>query len=459
MAPKKQKKAEVNVVGIFATIGVILVALGIIWMFVSNWDSFSTSIKIIVLLGATGLSFLAAYKLDEKSYGKTAQSVYLLTCLLWTLSVFIIAQQFNYGMSMQDNANLALVSTIGMAIVTYTMSSKPSLVLSTVAFFAWSMLQVASLKPSGFIEPDAAVIYASLAVAILYFTLGRLRLGNKDGYSDVYANASIVVALVTVYISQTTAWIALLGGQYHIDSIRPLGIALLLSAAGLSYRSSRMTATASKFTWAAAVTLLYTAFTYTHQYAQAFIKEPIMRLFTINGLVFALLPIVCMAYAISQVNKTKNITKSDIYSGIALYAIYLISVIAIPLILGTQAITSPKEAGTSIAEGLVEDVSGMATTPIWSMPYAYITQWLIFNAMYIALVLYVINFASREDRQGLLTTALLFFGAYIIVRYVGFMTDLSGYLALSSLLIIGGLGLIALSIGYHKLWQAKKVAA
>jgi len=459
MAPKKQKKAEVNVVGIFATIGVILVALGITWMFVSNWDSFSTIVKILVLLGATGLSFLAAYKSDEKGYGKTAQSVYLLTCLLWTLSVFIIAQQFNYGISMQDNANLAFVSVIGMVAITYTMSSKPSLVLSTIAFFIWSMLQVASLEPSGFIEPDAAVLYTSLAVAILYFTLGRLHTGNKDGYSEVYTNASIVVALVTVYISQTTAWIALLGGQYHIDSIRPLGIALLLAAAGLSYRSNRMIETASKFTWAAAVTLLYTALTYTHQYAQSFIEEPIMSLFTLNGLVFALLPIASIAYAISQVNKTKNITKSDMYSGVALYAIYLISVILIPLILGTQTITPPKEAGTSMAEGFVDDVSGMANTPIWSMPYAYIIQWLIFNAMYIVLVLYIINFASREDRQGLLTTALLFFGAYIVARYIGFMTDLSGYLALSSLLIIGGLGLIALSIGYHKLWQAKKVAA
>jgi hypothetical protein len=121
-----------------------------------------------------------------------------------------------------------------------------------------------------------------------------------------------------------------------------------------------------------------------------------------------------------------------------------LSVIIIPIALGTQ---------TGTGNINLDNVG----SPIWSMSYNHIIQWLIFNAMYIVLVLYIINFASREERGGLLKTALLFFGAYIVARYVGFMTDLSGYLALSTLLIIGGIGLIALSIGYHKLWHAKRV--
>jgi len=305
------------------------------------------------------------------------------------------------------------------------------------------MLQVASVEPSGFLTPQEAIIYTSFFVSIVYLFLGWLYQEDEAGFGGVYMVMSIVVALITVSLSQSVSTMSLFNaGHYKIDSVGPFGIALILAATGLVYRSRKMMVPAGRYTWAAAAAVLYSTLTYTHQYAQSFIGETVAQLLGIRGVVFVLFPLACMGYAISQVKKSKNITWFDMYAGVSIYGVYMFSVILFPLVLGTQ---------TGLEPNLY--VARMAS-PIWSIPPTDILQWLVFNAMYIALVLYIISFADREGRSGLLKLTLFFFGVYLIARYVGFMIDLAGYLALSTLLIIGGFGLIVLSIVYHRLWKA-----
>jgi uncharacterized membrane protein len=382
------RQGILNPIAAIATIGVILIALGVAWVFISNWQQFGTAAKIVSLLGATGVSFAAGSVLERRGYDRTGQALYLLTALLWTLSVFIIAQQFHYGLSVQENTNLLFVSTLGPVVLAYLMRSHPCLYLALAMFYAWASFQAAAYG--------------------LDFGSGLFR----RGFSPTMVS---------------------------------LGIALFYSGLGLYHRSRGDRDFARVYTWFAAAVILVLGFGFTMQSSQPFLAVHREGLWSWYSVFFIVLPLATAGVGILSARKAPDLDPFDAYAGLVIWAVYTVSAILLPLILGTAP---PERPGT-----------GWYGASVWQMGVPLILQWLYFNALFIVLMLTIVDFAAREHRAALMHLGLNAFGLYVFVRYVGFMVDLRGYLPFALMLILGGLGLVGLSIAYQRFRRFTKEKA
>ena len=376
--PSAQRGA-VSPVAAIATIGAILIALGVAWVFISNWQQFGTAVKILVLCGATTTAFTAAVLTERKGYDWTGEALYLLTALLWTLSIFIIAQQFHYGRSFQENTHLFGLSTLGAGAIAYVMRSRPSLFLALVMFYAWATAQAAAYG--------------------LDFGARALR----PGFSAVTVT---------------------------------LGLALLYFGLGLSHRARGDPEFAKIYTWFASGAILLLGFTFTLQAYQPLLAVSLGTLWSWYSVFFIVIPVAVTALGIRGALARGDLSLTDATSGLVVWAIYVLSAILLPQVLGT---------GLPVAS-----LPAWAGSSIWKMGPGFIVQWLYFNAVFIVLMLTIIDFAAREHRTALMNLSLNTFGLYILARYAGFMMDLQGYLPFSLMLILGGIGLLALSMAYHR---------
>ncbi len=364
------KKGEITVTGVFSTIGAVLISLGVIWFLATNWHQTPSIVKILILVIATSAAYFAGYKL-EAEHETIAQAMYMLTAVLWTLSLFLIAQIFNLTATTQANANILLIALIGTTTLSYLMRSAPTLVVAIFTFEAWVWLQtiasVMKMESAGFEGAFSLIILNQLAVSGTLFGLALIHRAYKQGFAPVY-------------------------------------------------------------TWWAAFSIFGLGFWLSNQAAQGLIPgfwQMPMSLLLLRLLVPAILITIGTYLSLTK----ERISKFDAWSGASIWLGYLLVISILPTILG-------------LPPGYIYS--------IWEMPAGYIMQWLFFNVIYIALILTVISFGTREKRASLVYLALLFFIFYIIARYFGFIMDLSGYLAISILFILGGIGLIVIAYLLNK---------
>jgi uncharacterized membrane protein len=365
------KKGEITVTGVFSTIGAILISLGVIWFLASNWHQMPSFAKILILVIATSAAYFAGYKL-EAEHETIAQTMYMLTAILWTLSLFLIAQIFNLTSTFQANSNILLVALIGTATLSYLLRSSLTLVVAIFTFEAWVWLQtissVMTMEALGFEGAFSLILLNQLAVTGTLFGLALLHRAYNQDFAPVY-------------------------------------------------------------TWWAAFSIFGLGFWLSNQAAQGFVPgfwQMSMLLLLPRLAVPALLIAAGTYLSLSQ----KKISKFDAWSGASIWLGYIIAISILPTILGLAP--------------------GQDVFRIWDMSPGYIVQWLIFNVIYIALMLTVISFGTREKRTSLVYLTLLYFVVYIAARYIGFIADLSGYLAISTMFIIGGIGLIVVAYFLNK---------
>lgn len=291
----------------------------------------------------------------------------------------IIAQQFHYGRSLQEHTNLFGLSSLGAGTIAYLMRSRASLYLTLIMFYAWAAVQAAAY-------------------------------GLDFGGATLQPGFSSVMVL--------------------------LGLALFYFGLSLIHRARGARDFAKVYTWFASGAILFLGFTFTLQAYQPLLAIPLEGLWSWYSVFFIVIPIAVTALGIRGALKAGDLSLTDAISGLVVWAIYVLSAVLLPQVLGT---------GQPEAR-----LPAWAGPPIWQMGLASIIQWLYFNAVFIVLMLTIIDFAAREHRAALMTLSLNTFGLYILVRYAGFVMDLQGYLPLSLMLILGGIGLVALSIAYHR---------
>jgi uncharacterized membrane protein len=362
------KKGALSVTSIFATLGVVLITIGVLWLLASNWHQIPAFLKIIILVAATGLAYFLGYKL-EKEHAYIAQTLYMLTAILWTLSLFLIAQIYNLTTTLQANANILGIATVGTIAFAYLLKSSPALVVAIFSFWHWVMLQ--TLASAITLEADA------------------------------------------------------LGMAFPLVILNNLAVTGVLFGTALIHRPYNQKF-ARVYTWWAAFSAFALGFWLSNQLAQYFIPD-FWNLPATMMLWRLALPIAVIAIGIYLSTQKAKISKFDVWSGTLIWLAYLAAITIVPKILGTES-----------------NIGGYGGS-LWTMSGQHIIQWLIFNVLFIAIVLIVINFATKEKRNSLVHLALWFFIAYIAIRYIGFIADLTGYLAMSTLFIIGGIGLILLA--------------
>lgn len=222
------KKGEVSFGAIVATIGSILIALGVIWIVALNWHAIPAIMKIIIALIVTIGAYSAGVSLRIKEYPKIGESLLLLGALLFTWTVYLIAQVFNLSTSLQANAFLLIISFVVLFIISYVFSSKTNLLISLVQFLLWIALQYFSFSTkyrSEFSPAYLAIIY--LILAMLFYGLTQLHKAKDHVFTEVYRTFTGFYVLVVAFILSFQLTIANLWVNSSSTSMWPIIFILL----------------------------------------------------------------------------------------------------------------------------------------------------------------------------------------------------------------------------------------
>ncbi|PIN93686.1 hypothetical protein COU54_02265 [Candidatus Pacearchaeota archaeon CG10_big_fil_rev_8_21_14_0_10_31_24] len=194
-------KQHISFGTVVATIGSILIALGIAWLIALNWAGMPSALKVLILVLATAGAYTAGVLFRTNDYEEIGCSLLVLGALLYTLSIFLIAQTFNLATSLQANAFLLLLAWIGILFASYVFDSSSSLVIALVEFLVWISLQYFSfveLFRSEFSVGILAIIY--LIVGIGLYGLTQIHKSRDHEFAGVYRYWTAFYVLLLTYI-------------------------------------------------------------------------------------------------------------------------------------------------------------------------------------------------------------------------------------------------------------------
>src|SRR3989338_1767154 len=136
-----EEKEKASFGAIVATIGAVLIALGIAWLIALNWAAMPSPLKILILVFLTVAAYAGAVMFRMYDYQRIGQSLLILGALLYTLSVFLIAQIFSTSASTQGVAWLWLLALAGVVLAGFAFSNAALLGIAVAEFVLWIWYQ------------------------------------------------------------------------------------------------------------------------------------------------------------------------------------------------------------------------------------------------------------------------------------------------------------------------------
>jgi len=218
-----QKKGNVSFGAIVATIGSILIGLGVAWILAENWASIPSGLKIVILVILTGGAYISGILLRINQYPKIGSSLLFLGALLYTLSIFLISQIFSTDLGFQGNANLILLAWVGVFITSYIFDSSSTLIVALVEFLFWVGFQFFAFYELNFFNFNSfslgvlAIIY--LSIGILLYGLTQLHKSSNHKFFEVYRFWTAFYILLLTYILSFQTLLPILWPEgYQIDA-------------------------------------------------------------------------------------------------------------------------------------------------------------------------------------------------------------------------------------------------
>ncbi|MBU0457933.1 DUF2157 domain-containing protein [Patescibacteria group bacterium] len=99
---------------IFATIGAILIGLGVLLFIGSNWQNMGPSQRILTIFAGYIVATLSAYICESRGFERVAESLWFLCSLLLGASIFLLAQIFHYSLTFWQGPFLWMVGVLVM---------------------------------------------------------------------------------------------------------------------------------------------------------------------------------------------------------------------------------------------------------------------------------------------------------------------------------------------------------
>jgi len=174
-----------TIVGVF---GSILIALGIAWLLAQNWHQIPAPLKIIILLGATSAAYVVGTIMRVREYTGIGKALLVLGALLYTLSIFLIAQIFATSTSWQGQAWLWLLAWVGVLASAYIFDSSASLVIGLIEVCVWLVIQFIAFaeKMSYYNQSYGILALYFLAMGILVYGLALLHRSAEHKFGRLY---------------------------------------------------------------------------------------------------------------------------------------------------------------------------------------------------------------------------------------------------------------------------------
>ncbi|MDO8555559.1 MAG: DUF2157 domain-containing protein [Nanoarchaeota archaeon] len=206
--------------GIFGTFlaifGSILIGIGIFWLIAQNWHQLTATIKIIILLVAISASYVIGTLLEHKGYPRIGKVLYFLGALLYTASIFLIAQIFATATTIQGTAWLFLLSWIGVIAAAYLFNSRISITLGLIEFIIWLILQYFAFNENYTTTPVAILGLILLAAGVLLYGLHLIHRTQGHTFASIYQWWTIFYFLAFSYILSFQLFIPELWRDYEL---------------------------------------------------------------------------------------------------------------------------------------------------------------------------------------------------------------------------------------------------
>lgn len=201
-----------------AVIGSVLIAVGFAWLIADNWHQFPSIVKVIILLILTSASIIGGVIFRNYDYDRIGSSLIVLGSLLFTLTIFLIAQIYNLASGMQGNAWLLLICWIGVILIAYSLDSSSSLIIGMSEFLIWIMFQHWAFAESARnYSTFGPMALSYLLVGVLFYGLSLIHKSREHKFYRVYMWWTLFY--ITVY-AFTFTFLRL------IPSIWPTGITM-----------------------------------------------------------------------------------------------------------------------------------------------------------------------------------------------------------------------------------------
>lgn len=111
---RERRHSSGRAVTIFATIGAVLVGLGVILFVASNWARMGPVARVLVLSAGYAAAAIGAVWADKSGLPKLANAVWVLVTLLLGANITLIAQIFNHSLTYWQGPLLWMVGAVAM---------------------------------------------------------------------------------------------------------------------------------------------------------------------------------------------------------------------------------------------------------------------------------------------------------------------------------------------------------
>ncbi len=185
---------------IVSIIGSILIFLGFAWLISQNWHQIHSTLKIIILLGVTSISFTVGTILHKKKYPKIGGSLFGLGSLLYTLSIFLIAQILFAPGGWQGTAWLWFISVVGVVVAAYIFESSLSLIIALIEIIIWLVAQYFAFSEMGDITSLGILALYFLALGTALYGLNLWHNYKKHAFANIYRWWTAFYFLLFTYI-------------------------------------------------------------------------------------------------------------------------------------------------------------------------------------------------------------------------------------------------------------------
>jgi len=217
--------------GIVAVIGSILIVLGVAWLLAQNWHQIPSALKIIILLTVTGIAYFSATMFRIRGYHKIGEALLILGGLLYTLSIFLIAQTFHFKASIEGTAFLLLLSWTGIYASAYIFNSPSLIIIALLEFEVWLIVQFFAFKD----KTIGVLGFYLLTAGVLFYALSLLHRFKEHKFSKIYQWWTAFYFLAFTYLLSFQTLLPYIWGsgaiKFHTSSIFLLfflGLALML---------------------------------------------------------------------------------------------------------------------------------------------------------------------------------------------------------------------------------------
>lgn len=125
-----------NVITALSTLAAILVGVGVILFFASNWEKMPDIVKVALLFMATFGTYYAGFvmRFEKKTYPTAGHALLFLGSILVGATIFLIGQIFNIN---ADTHWLVLLWFIAISPMGYFFDSRPTVGLNILVFTFW----------------------------------------------------------------------------------------------------------------------------------------------------------------------------------------------------------------------------------------------------------------------------------------------------------------------------------